>query len=214
VDQAGHDILLADFWNDGPLVGGCIAGGRRYLHINNAADVEPCVFCQLSTDNLHEKTLLEVLRTSKLLASIRKRQPYADNYLRPCMIIDNPEELKAVVAESNPRETCRGGARRLVNDLYPQLQAYAARWKELSDPVWKKEYAGLYRKPVADAHALSASHERQHGATPEAQAAPPCLTAQQRRESNGSRETGARSATHEESDAANRPDTDQEACHP
>ena len=22
------------------------------LHINNAADVEPCVFCQLSTDNL------------------------------------------------------------------------------------------------------------------------------------------------------------------
>ena len=166
--RKSHDILLADFWNDGPLVGGCIAGGRRYLHINNTADVEPCVFCQLSTDNLRDKSLLEVLRTSKLLAAIRKRQPYDDNYLRPCMIIDNPETLKAVVDEANPRETCRGGARRLVTDLYPQLQSYAARWKAISDPVWKKEYAGLYRKPVADAHALSASHARQHSPTPDA----------------------------------------------
>jgi len=157
-----HEILLADFWNDGPLVGGCIAGGRRYLHINSAADVEPCVFCQISTDNLHEKSLLETLRTSKLLAAIRKRQPYSDNYLRPCMIIDNPDVLKAVIDEAKPRETCRGGAFRLINDLQASLQSYASRWKELSDPVWREKYAELYRKPVVDAHALSESHARQH----------------------------------------------------
>ncbi len=156
------DILLADFWNDGPLVGGCIAGGRRYLHVNNAGDVEPCVFCQLSTDNIHEKTLLDVLRTSPLLSAIRKRQPYNDNYLRPCMIIDNPEVLDLVVAEATPRETCRGGALRLVRDLKPTLRAYAESWKELADPLWQKRYADQYAKPLAEAHALSASHERQH----------------------------------------------------
>jgi MoaA/NifB/PqqE/SkfB family radical SAM enzyme len=78
-----YDILLADFWNDGPLVGGCIAGGRRYLHINNAGDVEPCVFCQLSTDNLYEKSLLDVLRTSRLLSAIRKRHPTATTTCAP-----------------------------------------------------------------------------------------------------------------------------------
>jgi MoaA/NifB/PqqE/SkfB family radical SAM enzyme len=155
-------ILLADFWNDGPLVGGCIAGGRRYLHINNSGDVEPCVFCQISTDNLHEKSLLETLRRSKLLAAIRKRQPYSDNYLRPCMIIDNPEVLKDVIDEAKPRETCRGGAFRLVNDLQPRLLSYASQWEKLSEPVWREKYAALYRKPIADAHALSESHVRQH----------------------------------------------------
>jgi len=132
------------------------------LHINNAADVEPCVFCQLSTDNLHEKSLLETLRTSPLLASIRKRQPYSDNYLRPCMIIDNPEVLKEVIEEAKPRETCRGGAFRLISDLRPNLLTYASRWKDLSDPVWQEKYAALYRKPILDAHALSESHAREH----------------------------------------------------
>jgi hypothetical protein len=51
-----------------------LAGGRRYLHINNSGDVEPCAFCQLSTDNIKDKSLLEVLRSSPLLAAIRRRQ--------------------------------------------------------------------------------------------------------------------------------------------
>lgn len=129
-------LLLADFWNDGPLVGGCIAGGRRYLHINNAAEVEPCVFCQISTDSIREKSLLEILQTSRLLQAIRKRQPHSPNTLRPCMIIDHPDVLKDVIAEAQPHETCRGGAFRLVNDLLPSLRSYAARWKELADPAW------------------------------------------------------------------------------
>jgi MoaA/NifB/PqqE/SkfB family radical SAM enzyme len=157
-----HDILLVDFWNDGPLVGGCIAGGRRYLHINNSGDVEPCVFCQLSTDNIRDKSLLDVLRTSPLLAAIRRRQPYNDNYLRPCMIIDNPDTLAAVVEEAQPRETCRGGALRLVRDLKPMLKSYAQHWERLADPVWKLRYAAPYAQAVVDAHALSRGHEQQH----------------------------------------------------
>ena len=157
-------------------MGGCIAGGRRYLHINNKADVEPCVFCQLSTDNLHQKSLLETLRSSPLLAAIRKRQPYSDNYLRPCMMIDNPEVLKDVIDEAKPRETCPGGAFRLVNDLRPTLLTYASRWKELSDPVWQEKYAALYQKPVADAHALSEGHAREHPETKETPAPPPSTT--------------------------------------
>ncbi len=162
--RESEDILLADFWNDGPLVGGCIAGGRRYLHVNNAGDVEPCVFCQLSTDNIHDRSLLEILRTSRLLAAIRKRQPYSDNYLRPCMIIDNPQVLQDVVDEAGPEETCRGGALRLVRDLKPMLLDYASQWQSLAEPVWRERYQELYREPIAEAHALAASHDRNHPA--------------------------------------------------
>lgn len=41
--RAEKPILTLDFQHDGEFVGGCIAGGRRYLHINAAGDVEPCV---------------------------------------------------------------------------------------------------------------------------------------------------------------------------
>ena len=36
-------IFSMDFQNDAEYVGGCIAGGRRYLHIDARGDVEPCV---------------------------------------------------------------------------------------------------------------------------------------------------------------------------
>ena len=37
-------LFTMDFWNDGEYVDGCIAGGRRYLHINANGDFEPCAF--------------------------------------------------------------------------------------------------------------------------------------------------------------------------
>jgi MoaA/NifB/PqqE/SkfB family radical SAM enzyme len=172
-----YDVLIADFWNDGPLVGGCMAGARRYLHINNAGDVEPCVFCQLTTDSVHEKSLLEILRSSRLLTAIRKRQPYSDNLLRPCLMIDNPEALKEVVAEANPRETCSGGARRLVTDLYPQMQDYAARWRTLADGAWTEHYADQYKETLIEAHRLTDNFTQHHptptGQLPITESSPP-----------------------------------------
>lgn len=47
-------IFSMDFQNDAEYVGGCIAGGRRYLHINAKGDVEPCVFIHYSNANIRE----------------------------------------------------------------------------------------------------------------------------------------------------------------
>jgi hypothetical protein len=93
------------------------------------------------------------------------------------MIIDNPEVLKEVIAEARPRATCRGGAYRLISDLRPSLLTYASRWKTLSDPVWQEKYAALYRKPIADAHALSESHAREHPQANEETAPAPAAVA-------------------------------------
>ena len=56
-------IFTMDFQNDAQHVGGCIAGGRRYLHINAAGDVDPCVFIHYSNASIHDCTLLEALQS-------------------------------------------------------------------------------------------------------------------------------------------------------
>ena len=57
--RATKPLFAMDFQNDAEFVGGCIAGGRRYLHINANGDIDPCVFIHYSDSNIREKTLLE-----------------------------------------------------------------------------------------------------------------------------------------------------------
>ena len=57
-----------DFQNDGEFVGGCIAGGRNYFHINSAGDAEPCVFIHYSNTNIHDNSILEVLQSPLFMA--------------------------------------------------------------------------------------------------------------------------------------------------
>jgi MoaA/NifB/PqqE/SkfB family radical SAM enzyme len=47
-------LLLMDFWNDGEYSDGCIAGGKRYLHINANGDVEPCAFVHYANCNIKD----------------------------------------------------------------------------------------------------------------------------------------------------------------
>ena len=68
-------IFSMDFQNDAEYVGGCIAGGRRYLHINAKGDVEPCVFIHYSNVNIHNHTLLEALK-SPLFQAYHDNQPF------------------------------------------------------------------------------------------------------------------------------------------
>ena len=75
-------LFTMDFWNDGDAVGGCIAGGRGYCHINANGDMEPCAFIHYSDSNIKEKTLLECYQ-SPLFMAYRRNQPFNDNMLRP-----------------------------------------------------------------------------------------------------------------------------------
>ena len=85
-------LFTLDFWNDGEYADGCIAGGRRYLHINANGDVEPCAFIHYSDSNIREKTLLEALQ-SPLFMEYHRGQPFNDNMLRPCPLLDNQGRL-------------------------------------------------------------------------------------------------------------------------
>lgn len=137
-------ILLADFWMDGPLVGGCLAGGRRYIHVNNLGHAEPCVFAQAWDMSVYEHSLMDILTNSKLFAAIRKRQPYNDNLLRPCMIIDVPECWREAVEESNATLSYKT-ADNTSKELRQNIEDFAKEYAELADPVWNDRYKKAYQ---------------------------------------------------------------------
>ncbi len=130
--------LISDFWCDGPLVGGCMAGGHNYLHINQNGDVEPCVFAHFAVDNIKEKSLAEALN-SDFFRSIRARRPYHPNLLRPCMIIDHPYVLRECVAQSGARPT-HPEAEGILTELAPELDAYGEEYGRLADEIWMEYY--------------------------------------------------------------------------
>lgn len=91
--KTGKPMFVMDFQDDGEYVGGCIAAGRNYFHINSAGDIEPCVFIHYSDTNIRTHTLLEALK-SPLFTAYYKGQPFNDNHLRPCPMLENPELLR------------------------------------------------------------------------------------------------------------------------
>ncbi len=128
-------IMIADFWNDGQFSGGCIAGGRRYFHIAANGNVEPCAFVHFTIDNIKDKPLKEVL-SNPLFKAYQERQPFSDNLLRPCPIIDCPEQLREMVQKAGAKPS-HEGAETLLNDpTASNMDAIAAEWREKADYKW------------------------------------------------------------------------------
>lgn len=132
-------IFAMDFWNDGEYTGGCIAGGRNYLHINAAGDVEPCAFIHYSNVNIHDVTLLEALQ-SPLFKAYRRNAPFNSNHLRPCPLLDNPEMLSAMVKESGAKST-EMEAPEDVDVLTAKTAQAAANWAPVADGLWAEHLA-------------------------------------------------------------------------
>jgi len=139
------EMFFLDFWNDGPHVNGCIAGGRRYFHLNAKGDVEPCVYTHIATDNIYNTTLSKALN-SPLFRSIRARQPHNSNHLRPCMIIDNPHVMRELIDETKPYFT-HPGAEEIYTTKSHQMDAYAKHFGKLADQVWQNEYLNAKGEP-------------------------------------------------------------------
>ena len=134
----GKEIFAIDFQNDGEFADGCIAGGKRYCHINAAGDVEPCVFIHYSGANINEMSLIDCLR-QPLFLEYYKGQPFNENHLRPCPMLENPEILKEMVRRSGAKSTDLE-AEESAEHLCDKCKEYAANWKPVADEVWKSEH--------------------------------------------------------------------------
>ena len=141
-------LFTLDFQNDGEFVGGCIAGGRRYLHINAAGDVEPCVFAPYANLHIRETSLLDALR-SPLFMQYYEGQPFNDNLLKPCPILENEGLLTDMVKRAGAHSTDLQ-EKESAEDLCAKCHDSIAEWTPVAERIWNDEGDPLYDKRKND----------------------------------------------------------------
>ena len=137
-----------DFQNDGEFVGGCIAGGRNYFHINANGDAEPCVFIHFSDSNIKDKSILEMLQ-SPLFMAYHEGQPFNRNHLRPCPMLENPQLLRKMVAETGAKGT-NDESEETADELCSKCDDYAKTWGPEADKIWASQ---THKKPSYENYA-------------------------------------------------------------
>ena len=64
-------------------------------------------------------------------------QPFNENHLRPCPMLENPEKLRQIISETGARSTdlqSPESAEHLCEKCVP----YAKNWKETAEKLWKE----------------------------------------------------------------------------
>jgi MoaA/NifB/PqqE/SkfB family radical SAM enzyme len=149
-----HKTMYVDFWNQGTVSDGCIAGGREggYFHVNWDGDVAPCVFFPYAVSNIAEVyrsggTLNDVVNTPFFKAIRDWQSAYGflcpggrdgQNWLTPCPIRDHHLEAWRIIE--------RHGARPIdyapicSENYHQQMDEYDRELELLTRPIWTTQY--------------------------------------------------------------------------
>ena len=107
---------------------------RRYLHINANGDVDPCVFIHYSNANIRSCTLLEALQ-SPIFMAYHDGQPFNDNHLRPCPMLENPQILREIVEKTGAHSTDPQSPE-TADHLCAKCDEYAKNWQPTAERLW------------------------------------------------------------------------------
>jgi len=139
-------VFLGDFWNDGLLAGGCIAGGRGYFHIYANGDISPCVFAPVACENVIDiingkseyQSLNDVVQRHPLFVRFRHEQARIHDRNRPCLLIDHPAAFRRICraaeytpAKNMPEGYLHGAIAEQIDDMAAAWRAKAAQLPEL-----------------------------------------------------------------------------------
>ena len=104
--------------------------------LNANGDMEPCAFIHYSDSSVYDKTLLEALK-SPLFMAYHDGQPFNDNMLRPCPMLENPECLREMVKKTGAKSTDLQSPEP-VDHLCDKCQPYAQNWAGTADQLWQE----------------------------------------------------------------------------
>ncbi len=137
-EESPFQIFSIDFQNDGEYIGGCIAGGKNYCHINSNGDVEPCVFIHYSSANIKDQDLLDCLR-QPLFMKYHELQPFNQNMFQPCPMLENPGYIVKMVNETGAHSTDLTSAES-PEHLTSKTIEYAKKWAPKAKELWEEEH--------------------------------------------------------------------------
>jgi MoaA/NifB/PqqE/SkfB family radical SAM enzyme len=90
-------IALLSFPGDEVHLGGCLAAGRGFFHINPYGDAEACPFAPYSDRNLRNHSLYEVL-SSPFFQALREEGLVGGEHDGGCSLFEHDQEVKAILA--------------------------------------------------------------------------------------------------------------------
>ena len=92
------ELLLLSFPGDELAMGGCMAAGREFFHINSTGGAEPCPFSPFSDINVKEKSLKEALR-SPLFTGLRESGILKEQHTGGCVLYERQAEVQALLGQ-------------------------------------------------------------------------------------------------------------------
>jgi len=150
-----NPLFLGDFWNYGPFVEGCIAGGKCYFHIMASGVISPCVFSPFGVANLNEiksfsefypetekkfRNLQEAITSQETFQFYRRQQDKITDRFRPCVLIDHPHLAREIFSTKYCFATNNTPEDYFEGRIASIIDKRAREWKEIWAPRLR-EYA-------------------------------------------------------------------------
>ncbi len=133
--RATKPIFAMDFQNDGEYVGGCIAGGRRYLHINANGDCDHAYSSIILIPIFGKRISVGSATISVMFMAYHDGQPFNENHLKPCPMLENPQLLRQMVAKTGAHSTDLQSPES-ADHLCDKCMAYAENWTPTAERLW------------------------------------------------------------------------------
>lgn len=92
------------------------------------------MFIHYSNANIRDMTLLEALQ-SPIFMAYHDGQPFNENHLRPCPMLENPELLRSMVEKTGAHSTDLQSPES-AEHLCAKCTAYAKDWTATADKLW------------------------------------------------------------------------------
>lgn len=90
------NMVFLSFPGDEKYVGGCLAAGRGFFHINANGGAEPCPFSPYSDVNLKECSLREALK-SPLFKKLKDNEMLLGEHDGGCLLFEKEEDVKRLL---------------------------------------------------------------------------------------------------------------------
>ncbi len=153
-----RQVFIADFWNAGTIVDGCLSAGRSggYLYVDWNGAVSPCVFVPYAPVNINAlyaggQTLNDAW-AAPYFEAIRQWQRQecgfcvqgsksCANLLTPCLIRDHHDVFMRLATQHEPDPIDEAAAEALADAGYHQgLLEFGQALHANMEPVWRARY--------------------------------------------------------------------------
>ena len=91
------DVNIFSFPGDEKNMGGCLAAGRGFFHINPYGGAEPCPFSPFSKLNVRENSIIEILK-SPFFEKVRQvSMDSAGEHSGGCTLFSHEDEIRQLI---------------------------------------------------------------------------------------------------------------------